>query len=95
MATEPFAIPGDAQWQLGGFFSPPGSKEEAGAFLCVFDVRLERSTDGRAADACRGYLRQAREETGTRLLAFAYGADGAPNKLWMAFSRRKFMSTSL
>ena len=31
LAVEPFAIPGDAQWPLGGLFSPPATKEEAGA----------------------------------------------------------------
>ena len=32
LAVEPFAIPGDAQWPIGGLFSPPATKEEAGAF---------------------------------------------------------------
>ena len=31
LAVEPCAIPGDAQRPLGGLFSPPATKEEAGA----------------------------------------------------------------
>ena len=47
------------------------------------------------SDALRAYLKQAREETGARLVTRCYNADGTPNKFWMAFSRRKFMNKEL
>jgi len=90
LAQEPFAIPGDPQWPLGGFFTPPGGKEEAGA------CRAPRAAGADArAELCRGYLRQAREEVGARLLPLAFAGGGGHNKLWMAFSRRKFMNAAL
>ena len=72
---EPFALPGDAGWPLGGLFTPPASREEG--------------------DALRAYLKQAREETGARLVLKCYTEDGRPNKFWMAFSRRKFLNKEL
>ena len=49
----------------------------------------------RRADSLRAYLKQAREETGARLVTRCYTAEGTPNKFWMAFSRRKFMNKEL
>lgn len=31
LAMEPFALPGDAAWPLGGLFTPPATREEGGA----------------------------------------------------------------
>ena len=47
------------------------------------------------ADALRAYLKQAREETGARLVLKCYTEDDKPNKFWMAFSKRKFMNKEL
>jgi len=44
------------------------------------------------SDQVRNYLKHVREELGLRLLDQVYGADGAPNKFWMAFSKKKFMN---
>ncbi len=49
----------------------------------------------RRADSLRAYLKQAREETGARLVTRCYTAEGTPNKFWMAFSKRKFMNKEL
>jgi hypothetical protein len=38
LAMEPFALPGDAGWPLGGLFTPPANREEAGACGCVLSV---------------------------------------------------------
>ena len=43
----------------------------------------------------RGYLKQVREEVGSRLPALVYTAEGKPNKYWMAFAKRKFMNKEL
>jgi len=48
-----------------------------------------------APDALRAYLKQAREETGTRLVPRCYTEDDKPNKFWMAFAKRKFMNKEL
>ena len=55
------------------------------------DARLTRA----AADALRAYLKQAREETGARLVPKCYTEEDKPNKFWMAFSKRKFMNKEL
>ena len=49
LAVEPFALPGDAGWPLGGLFTPPATREEAGARLqaCMWCNVV------RAADALR------------------------------------------
>mmetsp|Transcript_33302 Transcript_33302/g.110132 ORF Transcript_33302/g.110132 Transcript_33302/m.110132 type:complete len:173 (+) Transcript_33302:69-587(+) len=46
-------------------------------------------------DLCRAYLKQAREELGRRLALKVYGDNGPPSKLWIAFSKRKFMNKAL
>lgn len=43
----------------------------------------------------RNYLKQVREEVGTRLIPLCYTADGKHNKFWMAFAKRKFMNKEL
>ena len=58
---------------------------------CPGPVRRSRYT----ADTLRAYLRQAREEVGLRLVGQAYTAEGAHNKFWLAFSRKRFMNMSL
>ena len=35
LAMEPFALPGDAGWPLGGLFTTPANREEAGASGCA------------------------------------------------------------
>lgn len=57
----------------------------------IVDARLTRA----AADALRAYLKQAREETGARLVPKCYTEEDKPNKFWMAFSKRKFMNKEL
>ncbi|GAQ82238.1 Actin-related protein Arp2/3 complex subunit ARPC3 [Klebsormidium nitens] len=47
------------------------------------------------ADLFRSYLKQAREETSSRLLEKCFSPDGSPNKWWLAFSKRKFMNLAL
>jgi actin related protein 2/3 complex subunit 3 len=89
---EPFALPGDAGWPLGGLFTPPANREEAGA--CGARSSGARP-DASPADALRAYLKQAREETGARLVLKCYTEDDKPNKFWMAFSKRKFMNKEL
>lgn len=51
------------------------------------------SPKGRAEeDKCRNYMKQLREETGARMVDVLYAnSDAAPNKHWMAFSKRRFM----
>lgn len=44
------------------------------------------------SDAFRSYFRQAREELCNRLIEIAYDANGAQNKWWISFSKRKFMN---
>ncbi len=116
LAMEPFALPGDAGWPLGGLFTPPANREEGGACrgcaaacvlrawrggvaqrtTCVFwRCVLLTSLCVRRADSLRAYLKQAREETGARLVTRCYTAEGTPNKFWMAFSKRKFMNKEL
>jgi hypothetical protein len=50
---------------------------------------------GAPTDALRAYLKQAREETGARLVPKCYTEDDKPNKFWLAFARRKFMNKEL
>jgi actin related protein 2/3 complex subunit 3 len=103
LAVEPFSIPGDAQWPLGGLFSPPATKEEAGAltFCRIASHRIASSLLNAhvacppTSDVLRAYLKQAREEVGLRLAGRCFTAEGQPNKWWMAFSRRKFMNAEL
>ena len=47
------------------------------------------------AEACRGYLKQVREELGRRLVSKVYGEDGAPSKFWLVFQKKKFMNKML
>mmetsp|Transcript_79096 Transcript_79096/g.191582 ORF Transcript_79096/g.191582 Transcript_79096/m.191582 type:complete len:189 (+) Transcript_79096:168-734(+) len=49
---------------------------------------------GEEAELCRSYFKQIRETLVSRLADRIY-ADGAPNKFWMAFSKRKFMNKVL
>ena len=51
-------------------------------------------TTSQEADLCRGYLKQAREEIGRRLIEKVY-VDGAPSKFWTTFAKRKFMNKAL
>ncbi|XP_060194986.1 actin-related protein 2/3 complex subunit 3-like [Lycium barbarum] len=44
------------------------------------------------AEQFRNYLKQLREETSERLLNVAYRPNGTPNKWWLAFSKRSFLS---
>lgn len=48
-----------------------------------------------AAENWRAYFKQAREETGLRLLEKCYTAEGGHNKYWMAFSSRKFLNKTI
>ncbi|KAK4360298.1 hypothetical protein RND71_019250 [Anisodus tanguticus] len=41
----------------------------------------------------RNYLKQLREETSERLLNVAYRPNGTPNKWWLAFAKRSFLSS--
>ena len=66
------------------------SRRRSGACVCEADAPAPR-----LADALRAYLKQAREETGARLVLKCYTADDKPNKFWLAFSRRKFMNKEL
>lgn len=75
LALEPFLLPGDAGFALGGFLTPAANRTEA--------------------DNWRAYIKQAREETGLRLLEKCYTPDGALNKFWMAFSNRKLLNKAL
>lgn len=47
------------------------------------------------SELCRGYLKQAREELGRRLVRLVYDDDGAPSKFWMVFAKRRFMNKQL
>ena len=75
MVLEPFAIPGDVGFGLGGLLPAPASKQEGDAF--------------------RAYIKQAREEVTIRLVEQCYTPEGAANKFWMAFAKKKFMNKSL
>ena len=101
LAMEQFSLPGDAGWPLGGLFTPPANREEAGA-CCAGKAPQASRQAGRLthvqrlfADALRAYLKQAREETGARLVPKCYTEDDKPNKFWLAFARRKFMNKEL
>ena len=43
-------------------------------------------------ETLRQYLKQAREELSNRLLDIVYADPAKPNKWWMSFSKRKFLS---
>ena len=44
-------------------------------------------------DTCRSYMKQLREETTLRFVEILYkDSDAAPNKFWLAFAKRKYMS---
>jgi actin related protein 2/3 complex subunit 3 len=48
-----------------------------------------------SAETLKGFLRQLREALVPRLLERVYAPDaegGAPNKFWLAFSKRKFIN---
>ncbi|GMH56315.1 hypothetical protein TrVE_jg11419 [Triparma verrucosa] len=47
------------------------------------------------SDSFKAYFKQARTELSERLLDVIYGADGAHNKWWMCFVKRKFMGKEL
>jgi actin related protein 2/3 complex subunit 3 len=46
-------------------------------------------------DELRSYFKQLREETGQRMVKVAFNSEGAPNKFWTAFAKRKFMNLSM
>ncbi|ABN67022.1 subunit of the Arp2/3 complex [Scheffersomyces stipitis CBS 6054] len=48
------------------------------------------------ADLLRSYLQQFRQELADRLLSRIYAGDeSTPSKYWLAFTKRRFMNTSL
>ncbi|CAN6636487.1 actin-related protein 2/3 complex subunit 3 [Trichomonascus vanleenenianus] len=52
--------------------------------------------DRNELDFLRGYLSQFRQELAARLIARIYAENSsAPNKYWLAFTRRKFMNKQL
>mmetsp|Transcript_45719 Transcript_45719/g.87412 ORF Transcript_45719/g.87412 Transcript_45719/m.87412 type:complete len:171 (-) Transcript_45719:374-886(-) len=75
LVLEPFLMPGDAGFALGGFVHAPSNRTDA--------------------ENWRAYFKQAREETGLRLLEKCYTAEGGHNKYWMAFSSRKFLNKTI
>ena len=89
---EKCATPVDAMKQLTSkaheSFKIPG---DAGFALGSF---YPGPTTSQEADLCRGYLKQAREEIGRRLIEKVY-VDGAPSKFWTTFAKRKFMNKAL
>ena len=89
---EKCATPVDAMKQLTSkaheSFKIPG---DAGFALGSFYPGPMTSQE---ADLCRGYLKQAREEIGRRLIEKVY-VDGAPSKFWTTFAKRKFMNKAL
>jgi hypothetical protein len=44
------------------------------------------------AEGLRGYFRQLREATVARLVDRVFNEDGTPNRHWMAYAKKKFMS---
>jgi len=68
---------------------PHVSPGEAGWPLQSFLTPAKSAADN---ETLRGYLKQLREATVARLEPVLYGADGTPNKHWLAFSKRKFMN---
>ena len=89
---EKCATPVDAMKQLTSkaheSFKIPG---DAGFALGSF---YPGPLSSQEADLCRGYLKQAREEIGRRLIEKVY-VDGAPSKFWTTFAKRKFMNKAL
>ncbi len=67
LAQERFSLPGDSDFALGGFYTPPANSTEKGLI--------------------EGYFKQAREETGLRLLdkLFVDGNNAPPSKYWIQF----------
>jgi actin related protein 2/3 complex subunit 3 len=67
LAQERFSLPGEGDFALGGFYTPPANSTEKGLI--------------------EGYLKQAREETGLRLLekVFSDGNTNPPSKFWLQF----------
>ncbi|XP_027770314.1 actin-related protein 2/3 complex subunit 3-like isoform X4 [Solanum pennellii] len=45
------------------------------------------------AEQFKNYIKQLREETSERLLNVAYRPNGTPNKWWLAFAKRSFLSS--
>ncbi|KAL0483597.1 actin-related protein 2/3 complex subunit 3 [Acrasis kona] len=74
LAQERFALPGESDFVLGGFFPKPENATEKSLI--------------------EGFLKQAREETGLRLLdkIFVDGPTQPPSKYWMQFARHKFLN---
>ena len=58
---------------------------------------LSKPDSKHEADLFRGYVRQAREQVGLRLLdkCFSKDGSGAPNKFWLAFHHRRFLGKDM
>ena len=55
---------------------------------------LSKPESKHEADMFRGYVRQAREQTGMRLLDKCF-ISGKPNKFWLAFHHRRFLGKDM
>jgi len=60
-----------------------------------FNGFFDKAKDRVEEDDFKAYFKQAREETGQRLIKLSCTPDGKPSKYWTCFAKRKFMNTSL
>lgn len=96
LANEPFKVPGDSGFTLGGLLSPPADKQEEGLWCMNHSaVNLNLSDDPPLAGVIRSYLRHCREEAGRRLVCRCYDREGTPSKYWLAFAQKKFLNKTL
>lgn len=95
LAHEPFKLPGDSGFTLGGLLSPPADKEEEGLSWAQFVVHSPSTDHSPLAGVIRSYLRHCREEAGRRLVCKCYDKDNAPSKYWLAFAPKKFLNKTL
>lgn len=96
LANEPFKVPGDSGFTLGGLLSPPADKQEEGLW-CVNHsaVNSNLSDHSPLAGIIRSHLRHCREEAGRRLVCRCYDSEGTASKYWLAFAQKKFLNKTL
>lgn len=96
LANEPFKVPGDSGFSLGGLLSPPADKQEEGLW-CMNHSAVHSNLSGHSplAGVVRSYLRHCREESGRRLVHRCYDREDTPSKYWLAFAQKKFLNKTL